>query len=80
MLTFAGTISNWPFKKRKKINGPYKPVGEGISNDEIFVVPEIPKNTENSNLESAVAVEDFDSINQITITDSLLTLYLKLVV
>ena len=45
-------------------NDPYKPVGEGISNEKIFVVPEKEQDKKDSNLESALVVEDFDSIFQ----------------
>ena len=45
-------------------NGQYKPVQEGISKDKNMVVPQMIQNTNNSNLESASVVEDFDSIFQ----------------
>ena len=55
MLTFVEEFNS---------NGTCKIVPEGISSKKNEVVPQIAKNVENSNLESASVVQDFDSIFQ----------------
>ena len=50
------------FVEEFDLNGTSKTVPEGISSDKNDVVPQIAKNVDNSNLESASVVQDFDSI------------------
>ena len=52
------------FVEEFNLNGTCKTVPEGISSKKNEVVPQIAKNVENSNLESASVVQVFDSIYQ----------------
>ena len=53
-----------PFIVESNSNETCKPVREGMSNDKKHVVLQIAQSTNNSNLESASVVQDFDSIFQ----------------
>ena len=52
------------FVEEFNLNDTCKPVPEGISSENNNAVPQIVKNADNSNLESASVVQDFDSIFQ----------------